>query len=48
VYARSTDGKHVLRAETDLWPVLMSADGHETLLGYTATAAEPLAGATRA
>lgn len=43
VYARSLDGDHVLRAETDLWPVLLSADGHETLLGYIATDAEPLA-----
>jgi hypothetical protein len=43
VYARSVDGEHVLRAGSDLWPVLMSADGHERLLGYTATAAEPLA-----
>jgi predicted deacylase len=45
VYARSTDGEHVLRADGDRWPVLMSADGHETLLGYTATAAEPIADA---
>jgi hypothetical protein len=42
VYARSTDGEHVLRAAGDRWPVLMSADGHETLLGYTATTAEPI------
>lgn len=45
VYARSVDGGHVLRAEADLWPVLMSADGHERLLGYTATAAQQLADA---
>ncbi len=42
VYARSLDGEHVLRAGTDLWPVLMSPDGHETLLGYTATEARPI------
>jgi succinylglutamate desuccinylase len=39
VYARSLDGEHVLRAQGDVWPVLMSAGGHETLLGYTATEA---------
>jgi len=42
VYARSRDGEHVLRAGTDRWPVLMSAEGHETLLGYTANEALPI------
>lgn len=32
----TTDRGERLRAETDCWPVLMSSDGHETLLGYTA------------
>jgi hypothetical protein len=36
VYARSADGEHVLRAERNRWPVLMSAEGHASLLGYTA------------
>jgi predicted deacylase len=38
-FARSADGEHVLRAEQDLWPVLMSAEGHASLLGYTAQSA---------
>jgi succinylglutamate desuccinylase len=42
VYARSSDGEHTLRAEEDVWPVLLSADGHETLLGYTASEATPI------
>ena len=35
VYA-ATDAGETIRAERDFWPVLMSADGHETLLGYRA------------
>lgn len=42
VYAESLDGDHVLRAGTDVWPVLMSADGHGRLLGYTASEARPI------
>jgi len=42
VYARSLDGEHVLRADGDVWPVLMSAEGHERLLGYTASEAGPI------
>jgi len=42
VIARSRDGEHVVRAEGDVWPVLLSAEGHESLLGYTANAARPI------
>ncbi len=42
VIARSLDGEHVVRADGDTWPVLLSADGHESLLGYTATAARSI------
>jgi hypothetical protein len=42
VYAESLDGDHVLRAGTDVWPVLLSADGHELLSGYTASEACPI------
>lgn len=34
-YATTGVGEQ-LTAETDFWPVLMSADGHDTLLGYAA------------
>lgn len=33
VYA-TTDAGETLTAETEFWPVLMSGDGHDTLLGY--------------
>lgn len=36
VYA-TTDTGEPLTAETEFWPVLMSATGHETLLGYRST-----------
>jgi predicted deacylase len=42
VIARSLDGEHVVRADGDVWPVLLSADGHESILGYTASAARPI------
>ncbi len=42
VIARSLDGEHVVRADGDVWPVLLSAEGHESILGYTASAARPI------
>lgn len=36
VFAESITGDHALRADREFWPVLLSADGHETLLGYRA------------
>ena len=37
-FAESSDGTHVLQAEQELWPVLMSSHGHSSLLGYKAEA----------
>jgi hypothetical protein len=42
VIARSLDGEHVVRADGDVWPVLLSADDHGSILGYTANAARPI------
>ncbi|WP_435177345.1 succinylglutamate desuccinylase [Halorussus sp. AFM4] len=36
VYAATTDGDRELAADREFWPVLLSATGHSTLLGYEA------------
>lgn len=43
VFAESGDRE--LRADREFWPVLMSDDGHSTLLGYKSTLTGPLADA---